>query len=99
VYGPVGDGPGDVFFSFFFLFSFLALNYWIIFLYLHITKASPRLAPYHLKDKKGVCRLIALKTIVRSLEFESRQTRVIKKIEVGSYSTFVPTGVARAGEC
>jgi hypothetical protein len=45
------------FFSFFFLFSFLALNYWIIFLYLHITKASPRLAPYHLKDKKGVCRL------------------------------------------
>jgi hypothetical protein len=28
-----------------------------IFLFLHITKASPRLTPYRLKGKKGVRRL------------------------------------------
>jgi hypothetical protein len=36
------------------------LYYWIyfyIFLFLHITKASPRLTPYRLKGKKGVGRL------------------------------------------
>jgi hypothetical protein len=32
--------------------------------YLYISKASPRLTPYRLKGKKGVGRLIALKTMV-----------------------------------
>jgi hypothetical protein len=43
----------------FFLFfsSFLTLYYFYIFLFLYITKVSPRLAPYRLKDKKGACRL------------------------------------------
>jgi hypothetical protein len=31
--------------------------YFYNFLYLHISKVSPRLTPYHLKDKKVVCRL------------------------------------------
>jgi hypothetical protein len=50
-----------VFFASFLFFSpFLTLYYWIyfyIFLFLHITKASPRLTPYRLKGKKGVGRL------------------------------------------
>jgi hypothetical protein len=33
---------------------------------LHITKASPRLTHYRLKGEKGVRRLIALKTMVRT---------------------------------
>jgi hypothetical protein len=40
----------DVFFLFF--SSFLALYYWTIFLFLHISMASPRLTFYHLKGKK-----------------------------------------------
>jgi hypothetical protein len=67
VYGPADGlhglaevGPCDIF-CFFSVFSpFLTLYYWIyfyIFLFLHITKASPRLTPYHLKGKKGVGRL------------------------------------------
>jgi hypothetical protein len=54
LHGLAEDGPSD-----FFLFfsSFLTLYYFYIFLFLYITKASPRLAPYRLKDKKGACRL------------------------------------------
>jgi hypothetical protein len=55
VHGPAGGGPCDVFFVF--SSPCLALYYWIIVLYLRITKASSRLTPYHLKDKKGVRRL------------------------------------------
>jgi hypothetical protein len=57
-----------MFFVFSFLFSFLALYYWIIFLYFlffYITKVSPRLTLYRLKGKKGgVYRLIALRTML-----------------------------------
>jgi hypothetical protein len=67
VYGPADGlhglaevGPCDIF-CFFSVFSpFLTLYYWIyfyIFLFLHITKASPCLTPYRLKGKKGVGRL------------------------------------------
>jgi hypothetical protein len=54
--GPHGlaqDGPSNVFFSFFSSF-FLTLYCYYIFLFLHITKASPRLMLYRLKGKKGV---------------------------------------------
>jgi hypothetical protein len=47
----------------------LTLYYCYIFLFLYITKASPRLTLYHLKGKKGVRRLIALKTMVESLQY------------------------------
>jgi hypothetical protein len=67
VYGPADGfhglaevGPCDIF-CFFSVFSpFLTLYYWIffyIFLFLHITKASPRFTPDRLKGKKGVGRL------------------------------------------
>jgi hypothetical protein len=53
VYGSAGDGSCDAFFIFSFFSPFLALNYYVIFLYLHITKMSSRLTLYHLKDKRG----------------------------------------------
>jgi hypothetical protein len=58
---------------FVFISQFLALYYWIIFLYLHITKASPCLTPYRLKDKKGavaLSRLIALKIMISIYDFK-----------------------------
>jgi hypothetical protein len=48
------------FFIFLFFSPFLAsiIDYIsIYFLFLHISKTSPRLTPYRLKGKKGVCRL------------------------------------------
>jgi hypothetical protein len=66
VYGPADGlhglaevGPCDIFVSFLFFSPFLTfiIGYFYIFLFLHITKASPRLTPYRLKGKKGVCRL------------------------------------------
>jgi hypothetical protein len=68
--GPAGAvGMAQVMFFLFFLFisQILTLYYLIIFLYLQITKASPRLTPYRLKDKKGsvaLSCLIALKTML-----------------------------------
>jgi hypothetical protein len=40
-----------------FLVSDAAQNSYIFLFFLHITKASHRLTPYRLKDKKGVSRL------------------------------------------
>jgi hypothetical protein len=61
------DGPCYAFFRFFFCFllfwPYIIGLYYDIFLFLYITKASPRLTLYRLKDKKGVRRLIALKTM------------------------------------
>jgi hypothetical protein len=79
VHGPA-DGLMDwqkmvhlMFFSFLFSFLlFLTLHYSYIFLFLHITKASPRLTLYRLKDKKGVRRLESpyrLKTVPRLYSF------------------------------
>jgi hypothetical protein len=54
--GPDGlQGPADVFFLFF--SSFLALYYWTILLFLHISKVSPHLTLYRLQGKKGVRRI------------------------------------------
>jgi hypothetical protein len=62
--GPDGlhglDGPCDVFsffFSFLLFWPCIIRVYFYIFLFLHITKASPHLTPYRLKGKKGVRRL------------------------------------------
>jgi hypothetical protein len=64
VHGPVDgphglaeDGPSDVFSFFFSFLLFFTLYYSYIFLFLHITKASPRLTLYRLKGKKGGRRL------------------------------------------
>jgi hypothetical protein len=54
------SGPSAPIFS----SPFLALYYWIIFLFLHITNALPRPMPYCLKGKTGVCCLIDLKTML-----------------------------------
>jgi hypothetical protein len=55
------------FFLFFSFLLFFALYYWSIFLFLRVTKALPRLMTYRLKDKKGVCHLIAIKTMDAAL--------------------------------
>jgi hypothetical protein len=51
------DGPCYAFFRFFFCFllfwPYIIGLYSDIFLFLYITKASPRLTLYRLKDKKG----------------------------------------------
>jgi hypothetical protein len=52
-HGLVEDGPSDVFSFFFSFLLFFTLYYSYIFLFLHITKASPRLTLYRLKGKKG----------------------------------------------
>jgi hypothetical protein len=64
VHGPVDgphglaeDDPSDVFSFFFSFLLFFTLYYSYIFLFLHITKASPRLTLYRLKGKKGTRRL------------------------------------------
>jgi hypothetical protein len=64
VHGPVDgphglaeDGPSDVFCFFFSFLLFFTLYYSYIFLFLHITKTSPRLTLYCLKGKKGARRL------------------------------------------
>jgi hypothetical protein len=72
VYGPADGlhgltevGPYDVF-SFLLFWPCIIGLYFYIFLFFHITKASPRLTPYRLKGKKGsiaLSRLIALKTM------------------------------------
>jgi hypothetical protein len=46
-----------LFFLFFFFWHCIIGLYFYIFLFLHITRASPHLTPYHLKGKKGVCHL------------------------------------------
>jgi hypothetical protein len=55
----------------FFLFSFflpcIIGVYFYIFLFLRVTKALPRLMTYRLKGKKGVCHLIAIKTMDAAL--------------------------------
>jgi hypothetical protein len=59
LHGLAEVGPCDIL-SFLFFSPFLILYYWIyfyIFLFLHITKASPHLTLYRLKGKKGVGRL------------------------------------------
>jgi hypothetical protein len=64
VHGPVDgphglaeDGPSDVFLFFLFFPPFFTLYYSYIFLFLHITKASPHLTLYRLKGKQGARRL------------------------------------------
>jgi hypothetical protein len=67
LHGLVEYGPCD---AFLFFFSFLLFwpciigLYSYFFLFLYIIKASSRLTPYHSKGKKGVRRLIALKTMI-----------------------------------
>jgi hypothetical protein len=51
--GQLGMAHVMLFFIFSFFSPFLALNYYVIFLYLYITKMSSRLTFYHLKDKRG----------------------------------------------
>jgi hypothetical protein len=64
--GQLGMAHVMLFFIFSFFSPFLALNYYVIFLYLHITKMSSCLTFYHLKDKRGR-RLIDLQIMVRLL--------------------------------
>jgi hypothetical protein len=70
--GP--DGPCDVFFcSFFSLLLFwpcIIGLYFYIFLFLHISKASPYLTAYHLKGKK----------VVRHLELPYRLKKYVSRV-------------------
>jgi hypothetical protein len=50
-------------------FSYLSAYNLVFCCLFSFSKASPRLTPYRLKDKKGVCRLITLKTMRQLLKW------------------------------